>query len=25
MPGLPKNPAAEKVDVNKDGDIVGLS
>jgi len=25
MPGLPKTPAAEKVDVNKDGDIVGLS
>jgi len=24
MPGLPKRPAAEKVDVNKDGDIVGL-
>lgn len=25
MPGLPKRPAAERVDVNKDGDIVGLS
>jgi formate--tetrahydrofolate ligase len=25
MPGLPKTPAAEKVDVNKDGDIVGVS
>jgi formate--tetrahydrofolate ligase len=25
MPGLPKTPAAEKVDINKDGDIVGLS
>ena len=25
MPGLPKTPAAEKMDVNKDGDIVGLS
>jgi formate--tetrahydrofolate ligase len=25
MPGLPKTPAAEKVDINKNGDIVGLS
>jgi len=25
MPGLPKAPAAEKVDINKNGDIVGVS
>jgi formate--tetrahydrofolate ligase len=24
MPGLPKVPAAEKIDVDKDGNIVGL-
>jgi len=25
MPGLPKTPAAEKVDVTEDGEIIGLS
>ena len=25
MPGLPTSPAAEKVDVTDDGEIVGLS
>jgi len=24
MPGLPKKPAAEVIDINEDGDIVGL-
>jgi len=25
MPGLPRNPAAEKIDVTPDGEIVGLT
>ena len=24
MPGLPKIPAAEKIDIDKDGEIVGI-
>ena len=24
MPGLPKVPAAEKIDINKDGEIIGI-
>jgi len=24
MPGLPKKPAAEVIDINENGDIVGL-
>jgi formate--tetrahydrofolate ligase len=24
MPGLPKEPAAEKIDINNNGDIVGI-
>ena len=25
MPGLPKHPAAERIDIDQDGNIVGLS
>jgi formate--tetrahydrofolate ligase len=25
LPGLPKVPAAEHIDINSDGDIIGLS
>jgi len=25
MPGLPKHPAAERVDIDEDGNVIGLS